>query len=736
MITTVNLAFSVSGQTITAEQTCPYLLASNTVNYVKVHFTLDEEWAGVQTVSAVWSGASGCICTLLDSNGDCFVPQELLAKRQKVYVNLSGSDTENNEVIDRLTTYPLYVINVNATAYTNGSETVPVTPSQFEQFIQQVIDLVGTVKDIDRIEITDDYYLVVYYSDGTQSYPLGPVRGPQGEQGPQGEEGPQGETGNGISSITLYSTSGAVKTYRITFTDGTHFDFQVTDGEVTRAELASVLPTDTASGSIASFPDGSDLFDYLSCVVNIEPVQDLHGYDKPWVGGAGKNKVNCADISAPSTANTEYTATLGSASYVISFDIVNAVRTNLANTSFVDVVSSGENNYITGETILKVSDNSTLNSAGANINGRYYCKFNGAIDSLVFLWRSNSYATLSSGAVKNIMVEVGNSATTFEPYENLCPITGWTGCEVSQTGFNLWGGEKLADDIVSAVPQATKDTVNKTVECFPIYWAGKRLSTAKFKENTRYTFILKFSNTVARTNIQFAYTDGTTELLITSNTGLQTIAYTSANGKTLSYIRGGNNDGKTIIYYEESGIFEGVVTVSDFSPYNGTTYNITWQTEAGTVYGGTVDLVTGVLTDKMAGVEYDGDEAWSWANNRAVIALQNAPTGSYSRGLISNYLTPSVATTSSPSPWEAIINSSGTLLIGTESINSLEEWETYLSTNPLQVVYNLATPSTYQLDPVQITCLLGQNNVWADCGDIEEVKYKADVQRYIAKVTA
>ena len=54
--------------------------------------------------------------------------------------------------------------------------------------------------------------------------------GPEGPQGPQGNPGPTGEDGNGIVNIELVSTSGKLKTYRINFTDGTHFDYQVRDG--------------------------------------------------------------------------------------------------------------------------------------------------------------------------------------------------------------------------------------------------------------------------------------------------------------------------------------------------------------------------------------------------------------------------------------------------------------------------------------------------------------------------
>ena len=43
--------------------------------------------------------------------------------------------------------------------------------------------------------------------------------------------GEKGDTGKGIKSIALLSTSGLVKTYRITMTDDTTFDFSVSDGE-------------------------------------------------------------------------------------------------------------------------------------------------------------------------------------------------------------------------------------------------------------------------------------------------------------------------------------------------------------------------------------------------------------------------------------------------------------------------------------------------------------------------
>jgi hypothetical protein len=43
--------------------------------------------------------------------------------------------------------------------------------------------------------------------------------------------------------------------------------------------------------------------------------------------------------------------------------------------------------------------------------------------------------------------------------------------------------------------------------------------------------------------------------------------------------------------------------------------------------------------------------------------------------------------------------------------------------NPTHFVYYIATPQTYQLTPTQVTTLLGQNNIFADCGQILEGEY-------------
>lgn len=72
---------------------------------------------------------------------------------------------------------------------------------------------------------------------------------------------------------------------------------------------------------IATFTDGSNL-PMPKLEVAIEPVQDLHGYDSPWVGGAGKNKANIADMNVQSQT-TMGKLTLPSGTYVASATVKN-----------------------------------------------------------------------------------------------------------------------------------------------------------------------------------------------------------------------------------------------------------------------------------------------------------------------------------------------------------------------------------------------------------------------------
>lgn len=98
-------------------------------------------------------------------------------------------------------------------------------------------------KGISNITIDSNGYMTVTYTDSstwTSSTSLKGQKGDKGDKGdtgsagstgPQGEKGDKGDTGNGIASITKTGTQGLVDTYTITYTDGTTSTFTVTNGQ-------------------------------------------------------------------------------------------------------------------------------------------------------------------------------------------------------------------------------------------------------------------------------------------------------------------------------------------------------------------------------------------------------------------------------------------------------------------------------------------------------------------------
>ena len=174
--------------------------ASNTVAYIEAHFDLGGNWSGFDSVRAVWANEHlACISTVLDSLGKCRVPTEVLVRKSKVTVNLVGSISENGVLTDRLTSYPIVALVVDANAKICGTETAEITPSQFEQFVDivkaDVEKVTGMTATAETLPAGSD--ATALYSGGVLT--LGIPKGDKGEQGatgPAGPQGPKGDTGS------------------------------------------------------------------------------------------------------------------------------------------------------------------------------------------------------------------------------------------------------------------------------------------------------------------------------------------------------------------------------------------------------------------------------------------------------------------------------------------------------------------------------------------------------------
>lgn len=139
--------------------------SSNKVSYIQAHFDLGQNWTGYDSVRAVWFTQYACISTVLDGNGDCIVPYEVLKIIATVKVNLVGSISDGGTLTDRITTYPVRCIEVDEEAKVCGSETQPITPSQFEQFVSIVNEATSEVINMRAVAST-----LPAGSDATASY--------------------------------------------------------------------------------------------------------------------------------------------------------------------------------------------------------------------------------------------------------------------------------------------------------------------------------------------------------------------------------------------------------------------------------------------------------------------------------------------------------------------------------------------------------------------------------------
>ena len=153
-------------------------------------------------------------------------------------------------------------------------------------------------------------------------------------------------------------------------------------------------------------------------------------------------------------------------------------------------------------------------------------------------------------------------------------------------------------------------------------------------------------------------------------------------------------------------------------------YPITWQSSAGTVYGGNIDVLSGVLKATHKYYENAGTGSWgvvTQGGNRYYIggvstdAKNASVNGKCNIGnLVYGFISDGVLVGSN-----GRINLCGSLYDAFASVNALK---TYLQEHPLQVVYELATPLTYQLTPTQVKSLVGANNIFADTGNVS-LKY-------------
>ncbi len=172
-----------------------------------------------------------------------------------------------------------------------------------------------------------------------------------------------------------------------------------------------------------------------------------------------------------------------------------------------------------------------------------------------------------------------------------------------------------------------------------------------------------------------------------------------------------------------------VVVSPTLDAQDGTTYPISWQTEAGTVYGGTVDLVSGVLTVTRAIIDM-GTLEWAYSSTY----------GFYANVTVSDYPAPKAGTHPISDAYKSATwqDDMSIFLIYSDRIGVHDSRYTDTDTftqavNGFHAVYELATPTTYQLTPQEIQTLVGQNNLWSDTNGEMTIMYQLPITDLLVK---
>ena len=300
--------------------------------------------------------------------------------------------------------------------------------------------------------------------------------------------------------------------------------------------------------------------------------------------------------------------------------------------------------------------------------------------------------------------------------DNVRAITGWTGAKVVRCGSNLWKFDS------SFAPTGYKVLLNRV--------------SFDLKAGT-YTFSA-IPDIESDSIVLFGYhADGTrTEIARLLSSTIRKSATTIISKDVVSLYFVSNAAGTISDIQLELGSF-----ATEYEPYQGETYDIQFPTEAGTVYGGSLDVTTGVLAVDRAMVDL-GTLDWRYYKNsretkyyfRTLNEITNAKLsdGSIPNCISDRYKTESWSATVDNATFDNCItfgwSGKSYIAVCDSAYSDAVAFKTAMS--GVQLVYELATPQTYQLNITEIRTLLGENNIWADTGDTA-VTYSADTKMFV-----
>ena len=473
------------------------------------------------------------------------------------------------------------------------------------------------------------------------------------------------------------------------------------------------------------------------CKVSLEPIQDLHGYPEPWVGGSRKNKIpqyrtvgNYTVEGATITVNDDNTV------------IINGASTN---TAFIGWKFS---EFTLPAGSYKINGQNNVDSTNKKLTLQLYNE--DTLDQIINLDSNRDYQfTLEQ--TTNLSVRIGfrvgmsvsnakmypmirlatETDSTFEPYENKCPISGHTEAKVGDDGKNILDNKlsmpytfrgvtwtQNADGSIEANGKAT----------------GGNSAIALWNRNTDNKHLPSGNYTLSGCPVNGSISTYYMQMQATRNGSLYAFGNDMGNGITgavldtdVMQITCVIADGYTANHLKFYPQLELGSIATPYVPYNG--YQITVNL-GGTYYSGTLDVVSGVFVADKVGVDL-GTLTYGYDSNkkRFLISLSGVATiddFDITTAITSVYKAVSLSVLYADATLNGVfaISSNGNLSIRDLTYTDANTFQSAMSGQT--IVYPLVTPQTIQLSPTMVKALVGENHLSAplDGQEIVESKYK------------
>lgn len=490
----------------------------------------------------------------------------------------------------------------------------------------------------------------------------------------------------------------------------------VEDGAITAPKINNslwdkILVNEEASGNPASFEDGADDVPVSSLKVAIEPIQTGSGDPsptniRPIIASNGKNLLQV-------TATTQ---TISGVTFTVDNGIITANGT--ATEALNLFVAQGLS--IAGGTLSGCPSGGSTSTYYMNgrVNGSWNARdtgsgatFTGTLDQVAI--------TIASGYTCNNLV--------FKPMIRLASITDSTyqpyqGIMVERCGINQWDEqwENGEFNTNTGVPTSS----------------GTRIRSKNFIPIQPSYEYYAFANTNAAMYLFFY--DANQNYLGFHGDSIRNRAFVPS--QLANDLSGGGSfaNAKYMKFRFDSTPYNNDIsinypsTITDYHAYAGTSYPISLGRA---VYGGSVDLATGVLTVDRVMVDL-GSLTWTAASSGFYATVPSC-IADEKNSVCSAYKFVPTAN------WASAAHMSGDLADGQyawytnltrtffKNSNYASEADFKTAVTGQQLVYTLATPQTIQLTPQEVKTLLGYNNI-SSSGTVDVI-YHADTKLYIDK---